>query len=72
MKNLVFETRNIETIEDYLFYTPIYGINIYGRHSILYKDNFTITYVIYKMDRFGMLTYPNINNNFILKYFKIP
>ena len=72
MKNLVFETRNIETIEDYLFYTPTCGINIYGRRSILYKDNFIITYVIYKMDRSGMLTCPNINNNFILKYLKIP
>ena len=56
----------------FILYTDIWDKYIYGRYSILYKDNFTITYGIYKMDRFGMLTYPNINNNFILKYLKIP
>ena len=72
MKSLVFETRNTETIEDYPFYTPKYGVNIYGRRSISYKGNFTNTYVVYKIDRSGMSTCPNINNNFILTYLKIP
>ena len=72
MKSLVFETQNTETIEDYPFYTPKCGVNIYGRRSISYKGNFTNTYVVYKMDRSGMLTCPDINNIFILKYLKIP
>jgi len=68
MKNLIFETRNIERIEDYPFYIPKCGVNIYGKHSVSYKGNFTF----YKMDHFGMLIYPNINNTFILNFLKIP
>ena len=28
MKNLIFETRNTEIIEDYLFYIPKCGVNL--------------------------------------------